>query len=146
MNNKEQIAKWRKLHKRTKLALTHEIAGLMLDMLEQQQAQIDGLTQERDRFRAAIDDECLNWQFTVDEENPRESMRQLLNITATIARDPSVCEEAANFALEQQLKGAALLVHSVNETGQFSWSDSQWLSDWLEEWEEQLKNGSRNDE
>lgn len=46
MNNKERIRKWRKLHKRTKLALTHEIAGLMLDMLEQQQGEIKELEQQ----------------------------------------------------------------------------------------------------
>ena len=99
--------------------------------LEQQQAEIDKLTQERDRFRAAINDECLNWQFTIEEENPRESMRQLLHITATVARDPSVCEEAANFALEQQLKGVQKCKIASQE----------WIiqhEGWLKE---QLKNG-----
>ena len=99
--------------------------------LEQQQAEIDKLTQERDRFRAAINDECLNWQFTVDEENPRESMRQLLEASAMVAREPSVCEEAANFALEQQLKGVQKCKIASQE----------WIiqhEGWLKE---QLKNG-----
>ena len=54
MSNKEQIARWRKLHKRTRLGLTHEIAGLMLDMLEQQQAQIDRLTKDNERLENEV--------------------------------------------------------------------------------------------
>jgi cell division protein FtsB len=56
MGNKERIAKWRKLHKRTKLSLTHEIAGLMLDMLEQQQAEIDRLTKDNERLENEVED------------------------------------------------------------------------------------------
>ena len=65
MNNKERIRKWRKLHKRTKLALTYEIAGLMLDMLEQQQAEIDGIKSKRE------------W-ISVNERLPKAGKRVLI--------------------------------------------------------------------
>ena len=41
--------------------------------------------------------------------------------------------------IEQQIKGAYLVIGQVNETGQFGWSDCQWLSDYAEEFEEQLR-------
>ena len=121
MTNKERIARWRGFSNNPKLIYHNQHVIEMVDMLERQQVELEELIQERDRFRAAINDECLNWQFTIDEENPRESMRQLLNITATIARDPSVCEEAANFALEQQLKGVEDALKNIPETRHGNW-------------------------
>ena len=56
MNNKELIAKWRKLHKRTRLGLTHQVAGLMLDMLGEQQVEIEKLTKDNERLGNEIEE------------------------------------------------------------------------------------------
>jgi hypothetical protein len=47
--------------------------------------------------------------------------------------------ELNKFALEQKIEAATLFASSVNETGQFGWSDCQWLTDYAEEWAEQLR-------
>lgn len=43
------------------------------------------------------------------------------------------------FAIEKKIEGATLFASSANETGQFGWSDCQWLSDYAEEFAEQLR-------
>lgn len=41
--------------------------------------------------------------------------------------------------LEQQICGAMQFSSAVGETGQFGWSDAQWLTDFAEEYAEQLR-------
>lgn len=57
------------------------------------------------RYKSAIDEECVLWDFTVDEKNPRKSIQRLLDITDAVARDPDVNSKARKFAIEQQIKG-----------------------------------------
>lgn len=52
---------------------------------------------------------------------------------------PQAVKALNKFAIEQKIEGAALFASSVNEAGQFGWSDCQWLSDYAEEFSEQLR-------
>ena len=56
-----------------------------------------------------------------------------------LGRNGFINKCADDFAIEQQIKGAYLVIGQVSETGQFGWSDCQWLSDYAEEFEEQLR-------
>lgn len=56
MNNKEQIAKWRKDNQNPRLALKFAHETEMIDMLEQQQAQIDRLTKDNERLENEVED------------------------------------------------------------------------------------------
>lgn len=62
------------------------------------------LGQERDSYKEAIDHECVLWDFTVNPDNPRESIQRLLDITDCVARDTDVNKKAREFATEQQIK------------------------------------------
>jgi hypothetical protein len=57
-----------------------------------------------EKYKNAIDEECILWDFAVDEENPRKSIKQLLDITDAVARDPDVNNTARKFAIEQKIK------------------------------------------
>lgn len=103
-------------------------------------AQIDELTKQRDRFKSAIDNECILWHFTVDEENPRKSIQQLLDITATVARDPNVCSEASQFALANNIQGIEDALKSVPPTRHGNWKLID-IRDYLGRLKDQLKNG-----
>ena len=60
-----------------------------------------------ERYKSAIDEECILWDFTVDEKNPKKSIQLLLDITDAVARDTDVNSKARKFAIENQIKGAA---------------------------------------
>ena len=56
MNNKQQIAKWRLLSNPSLGFKTHQITHDMLDMLEQQQAEIDRLTKDNQRLENEVEE------------------------------------------------------------------------------------------
>lgn len=56
------------------------------------------------RYSDAIDEECVLWDFVVDDEDPRKSIQRLLDITDAVARDPEVNSKARKFAIEQQIE------------------------------------------
>lgn len=58
-----------------------------------------------ERYKSAIDEECILWDFTVDEKNPRKSIQRLLDITDAVARDTDVNSKARKFAIGQQIEG-----------------------------------------
>ena len=60
-----------------------------------------------ERYKSAIDEECILWDFTVDEKNPKKSIQLLLDITDAVARDTDVNSKARKFAIDNQIKGAA---------------------------------------
>ena len=60
-----------------------------------------------ERYKSAIDEECILWDFTVDDKNPKKSIQLLLDITDAVARDTDVNSKARKFAIENQIKGAA---------------------------------------
>jgi hypothetical protein len=47
--------------------------------------------------------------------------------------------------IEQQIDGAISFAAMVNDTGQLSWSDCQWLTDFAEEFEEQLRQQAKGE-
>jgi len=119
MNNKERIAKWRKLHKRTKLALTHEIAGLMLDMLEQQQAEID---EAHGWIARAMMKGCC------EEDITKEALQKFID-----KRD-----------LEQQLKGVEDALKNIPETRHGNWPMAL-VRKYVIDMRQKVKNGGNDD-
>ena len=57
-----------------------------------------------EKYKNAIDGECILWDFTVDDENPRKSIKQLLDIADAVARDTDVSSKARKFAIEQKIE------------------------------------------
>ena len=81
------------------------------------------------RYKSAIDEECVLWDFTVDEKEPRKSIQRLLDITDAVARDPDVNSKARKFAIENQIKGAKALIYAFPLNA----------CDQMKEWVEQLR-------
>lgn len=57
-----------------------------------------------ERYKSAVDEECILWDFTVDEKNPRKSIQLLLDITDAVARDTDVNSKARKFAIEKKIE------------------------------------------
>ena len=72
----------------------------------------------------------------------KEPLEQLISeLRASISTTPAQC--LAERDAEVAAKAVSKFVSDTNETGQFSWSDCQWLEDWRDEWlEQQAKGGA----
>lgn len=92
--------------------------------------QLEKANERVERYKSAIDEECILWDFTVDEKNPRKSIQRLLDITDAVARDTDVNSKARKFAIENQIKGAI----DYTTYCQYSPTDSN-----RKQWEEQLR-------
>lgn len=126
MSNKEQIARWRKLHKRTRLGLTHEIAGLMLDMLEQQQAEIDELTQERDEIAAHYSVIYLSAKGLAHGKDWNKGTHAIehghrARLIEAVSNGDKAKQLLAQRDLEQQLKGVEDALRNIPETRHGNW-------------------------
>ncbi|GFD85072.1 hypothetical protein KUL150_11310 [Alteromonas sp. KUL150] len=93
---------------------------------------------------------CLNKQLEKANESVAELEHEKESLNMRVSKQKEVIKRYAKeaietakaqeaFAIENQIKGATLFSSSANETGQFGWSDCQWLSDYAEEFAEQLR-------
>ena len=113
---------------RTQLAKANEEYKNLFEIFESCQARML-------RYKSAIDEECVLWDFTVDEKEPRKSIQRLLDITDAVARDPDVNSKARKFAIENQIKGAKALIYAFPLNA----------CDQMKEWVEQLRKEQTND-
>ena len=123
------------------------------------------INEQRERIEA-LEKELLDWKIRHQEastslgevcqraeaaERERDEADAEANQLYDLAQSLEVCSEylkinfanrkthLAKFAIEQQIKGATAFAAMVVDTGQFGWSDSQWLTDFVEEYADQLR-------
>lgn len=118
------------------------------------QKQIDSLTEQNKELKAnvnnlhsALSDEKVNY-YCPDAEKQGSNVCSRVKACSN-CRDKlyimSALEESPKQSLAEHDKNNLIaFVSDVNETGQFGWTDCQWLTDYVEEYMEQLKD-SNND-
>ena len=100
-------------------------------IIEQLRAENERLKSKYDNLKNAVEYHTILWEFTLDEENPRETLKQLLDIETAVMIDPKVSSAARELEAAAVERAISEVLDECAKRDNYRWD---LIAHLLEEW------------